>query len=161
MAMNAKDKAVIRGLASEIAELAALPVQDEKRRLWRALNSKRPERPMVMIDQVCWNELASSGELTPQCDDPDCRGYETALRRQLYQWRHFPVDMVIEPFIRVPMAIRNSGFGIGVEEETATVDPENAVISHKYGNQFKTDDDLEKIRTPVVSHDREIGRANV
>jgi hypothetical protein len=61
--------------------------------------------------------------------------------------------MVVEPFIRVPKAIRNSGFGIGVREETAVSDPTNAVVGHKYENQFQTEDDLEKIRVPQISHD--------
>ncbi len=58
------DVAVIRGLAARVAEVAALPVQEEKRALWRKLNGLRPERPMVMIDQVCWNEMNVGDELT-------------------------------------------------------------------------------------------------
>ncbi|MFH1377611.1 MAG: hypothetical protein ABIH86_02535 [Planctomycetota bacterium] len=149
-----KDKSVIRALASEIADNAALPINEDKRRLWRKLNAKQADRPMVMIDQVCWNEMNTNGDLTLQTEDAECRRYEDFFRKTLYQWRHFPVDMVIEPFIRVPMAIQNTGFGIGVHEETTTFDPENSVISHKYENQFKTDEDLDKIKTPVVSNDQ-------
>ena len=47
---------------------------------------------MVMIDQVCWNEMAVGDELTLRCTDAECRGYEQELRRLLFQWRHFPVD---------------------------------------------------------------------
>ena len=49
------DLTTLRELAAQVAEIAALPVQEEKRRLWRKLNALQPERPMVMIDQVCWN----------------------------------------------------------------------------------------------------------
>ena len=51
-----KDKEIIQELASAVAEIAAQPVQREKRELWHKLNALKPERPMVMIDQVCWNE---------------------------------------------------------------------------------------------------------
>ena len=151
--LTAKDKEIIRRLATETAEIAALPIQEEKRRLWRALNGLKPERPMVMIDQVCWNEMNVNDELTLQCSDPECRDYEWRLRSTLFKWRHFPVDMVVEPFIRVNKAINNSGFGIAIEEETSVTDPTNDVVGHKFTNQFETDADLEKIKMPEISHD--------
>ncbi len=148
------DVRVVRELADSVAKIAALPVQEEKRVLWRKLNARRPARPMVMIDQVCWNEMALGDELTLRCDDPECRGYELPLRRTLYQWRHFPVDMVVEPFIRVPKAIGNTGFGIRVREETAVTDPTNSVVGHKFVNQFQAEDDILRIQMPRISHDQ-------
>lgn len=150
--LNKNEKSIVRELAARVAEIAALPIQEEKRALWRKLNALRPERPMVMIDQVCWNEM-DGDELALRCNDPDCRGYEDFLRRTLYQWKHFPVDMVVEPFVRVDKAIHNTGFGVCVEEDTVTTDPTNAVVGHKYFNQFQTEDDLEKIKTPRITHD--------
>jgi hypothetical protein len=147
------DIVVIRKLAAQVAEIAALPIQDEKRRLWRKLNSLQPERPMVMIDQVCWNEMNVGDELTLQCQDPESRSYEESLRRILFQWRHFPVDMVLESFIRIPKAITNTGFGIAVHENIAVTDPENSVVGHTYINQFKTIEDLQKVQIPQISHD--------
>jgi len=153
--LKKKDLTVVRDLAARVAEIAALPVQAEKRSMWRKLNSCEQVRPMVMIDQVCWNEMNVDDELTLHCTDAKMRRYETRLRRTLFQWKHFPVDMVVEPFIRVPKAIRNSGLGIAVREETAVTDPANEVVAHKYENQFQTEDDLEKIRVPEISHDTE------
>lgn len=147
------DLNIIRALAAQTAEIAALPVQEEKRRLWRRLNALQPERPMVMIDQVCWNEMEIGDELTIQCSDADCRYYEEILRRQLFQWRHFPVDMVVEPFILAPMAVTSSGFGIQVDEEIAVLDPQNSVVGHRYLNQFKTLEDVYKVQIPQVTHD--------
>jgi hypothetical protein len=147
------EKNILRELASQTAEIAALPVQEEKKRLWRKLNALQPERPMVMIDQVCWNEMDLDDELKLRCQDPDCRYYEEYFRRTLYQWRHFPVDVVVEPFVRAPMAITNSGFGVPVLEDTAVMDPTNDVVGHRYINQFQCEDDLEKIHTPIISHD--------
>ncbi len=151
--MKKNDVTVIRGLAERVARLAQLPAQDDTRELWRRLNAKRPSRPMVMIDQICWNEMAVGDELTLRCEDPECRKYETVLRRTLYRWEHFPVDMVVEPFISVPMAVHNTGFGLQVVEHTSVGDPTNDVVSHEYENQFQTDDDLDKIAEPRISHD--------
>ncbi len=150
---NTHDRDIIRELAVRVAEVAALPVQEQKRELWRKLNGLKPERPMVTIDQVCWNEMNVDDELTLRCEDPECRGYEWFLRMTLYQWKHFPVDMVVEPFVRVPKAIRNTGIGVGAVEEVAVTDPTNAVVGHAFKNQFVTDADLDKIKMAVVSHD--------
>ena len=152
---GSKDVEMIRELASRVAEIAALPVQEETRALWRRLNARDPVRPMVMIDQVCWNEMNIDDELTLQCTDTECRMYEQRLQRILYQWQHFPVDMVVEPFVRVDKAIRNTGFGMAVHEQVAVTDPTSAVVGHQYENQFQSEDDLQKIRMPEVSHDAE------
>ncbi|HEY3396292.1 MAG TPA: hypothetical protein VGM19_01420 [Armatimonadota bacterium] len=150
--MNQSDQNTIRQLAVEVAALAALPIQEEKKAMWRRLNGLQPVRPMVMIDQVCWPELHVDDELTLRCADPECRQYEEQLRHTLYQWRHFRVDMVVEPCVRVPKAVRNTGFGFSAQERTLG-DPASGVMSHAYQNQFQTDADLDKITLPVVTHD--------
>ena len=152
--MTIHDRTLIRRLAAEVAEIAALPIHEQKRAMWRRLNDKHPDRPMVMIDQVCWNEMNVDDELTLRCKDAECRHYEGHLRQILYQWRHFRVDMVVDPFIRVSKAVSHSGLGVAtIDAEVAITDPTNSVVGHRFTNQFETDADLDKIRTPVVSHD--------
>ena len=58
--LPAADVAVVRELAARVAELAALPVQQERIREWEALNDLHPERPMAMIDEVPWHELTGN-----------------------------------------------------------------------------------------------------
>ena len=147
------DLTIVRDLAGRVAEIAALPVQEEKRRMWRRLNGLKPERPMVMIDQVCWNEMNIDDELTLRCEDPELRGHEWSLRSVLFQWKHFRVDMVVEPFVRVPKAVGNTGFGVGAQEEIAVGDPTNSVVGHRFLNQILTEEDVERIQMPVISHD--------
>lgn len=151
--ISLSDKNIVQYLASQMADIAALPVQKEKRRLWRKLNALTPERPMVMIDQVCWNEMNYDGFLTLCCENEMCRYFEDIFRRTLFQWRHFPVDMVVEPFVRVPKAVFNTGFGVTVQEEIVVTDTTNSVVGHKFFNQFETEKDLEKIQIPHISHD--------
>jgi len=96
-------------------------------------------------------------ELTLLCEDEECRGYETTLRRTLFQWRHFPVDKVVEPFMRIPKAVTGMGLHSGMYgfypiEELAHMDPDG-VPSHKFKNQLPDDAALDKLRTPEIGHD--------
>lgn len=153
--MDQKDRQIVRELARQVAEIAALPVQEETISLWKALNDLKPVRPMVQIDGIPWHEMGVDGELVLQTQDPFCRGIETMLRRTLYQWRHMRVDMVVEPAIVMPKVMRMEGFGIRIEETTEAIDPDNDVISHEFHDQVKTDEDIDKIHTPEVILDVE------
>jgi hypothetical protein len=151
--MKRSDQLVLMELASEVAEIAALPAQQETIALWKGLNGLRPARPMVMIDELPWNEMDVDGELTLQTKDEFCRGLEATLRRTLCAWRHFRVDMVVEPVIDIPKVIRTGGFGVGIEETTLATAENNVILSHHYVDQLRTEDDVEKIRVPVVTLD--------
>ena len=92
--LTQNDRDILRRLADAYMEYALLPVQKEKRDLWKALNRFAPQRPMVNIDQLPWNELeAAWDELRCQVSDHWWRGFELNLCRTLYQWRHFPEDL--------------------------------------------------------------------
>lgn len=155
MSMNAHDRETLRALAYETAEIAALPVQKERRRQWQALNALKPERPLFTIDQVPWHEMNVNDELTMCCKDPFLRQLETEMRRTIYKWRHMRDDLVIESHINVPMAINGITYGIEVAEEKATTDAANDIYSHGYIDQLQTEADLEKLRLPAISLNRE------
>lgn len=155
MSVSRKDRDVLRGLAQRVAEIAALPVQQETICLWKALNGLRPVRPMVMIDQIPWHEMEVGQELTLQTEDDFCREVETTLRRSLYAWRHMRADMVVEPVVEIPKVIRGEGFGIEIVERTAVTDPRNDIVGHAYLDQLQTEDDLRKIREPEIYLDEQ------
>ena len=159
-----QDREILRKLAQKVADIASLPIQDEKKRLWRKHNGLDPERPMVTIDQLCWNELNIDNKLTLVCEDPECRVYEDRFRKILFQWEYFPVDMVVEGYINVSKAIKGAPtttnnlpgalFGMKIIEQTIATDVANDIVSHHYENQFESIDDvMEKIQMPIVSHD--------
>lgn len=155
MRFSKDDAHIIRELAERVAEIAALPVQEEKRRLWKALNGLKPERPMVLMDQLPWHEMDVDGELVLQCENEFCRDLENRFRRILYLWKHMPVDMVVEPYVEIHKVIYGVDFGMHVEEQTIFTDPNNSVISHHYVDQLQTEEDLEKIEIPKVVYDEE------
>ena len=113
-----EDIAVVRELAARVAEIAALPVQQETIKLWQDLNALRPQRPMIQIDEVPWHELRDDPDLQNRCTDAFARGLETTLRQTLYSWEHMRCDMVVEPYVDISKVIRHSGFGISITEDT-------------------------------------------
>lgn len=153
--LKTKELSIVRDLAKEVAQIASVSQQEQKRGLWRKLNGKQPERPMVMIDQVCWNEMNFNNELTLLCQEKRLREWENILRRIIYQWKHFPVDMVVENFIRVPKAVSGMDFGVHPKETVLSNDDTNDVMSHCYTNQFVQMEDLKRIKMPVIHHDQE------
>ncbi|MCL2299558.1 MAG: hypothetical protein FWC27_05365 [Firmicutes bacterium] len=149
--LTTHDKEVLRALAGAYMSYATLPVQKEKIGLWRALNRCEMQRPMVTIDQLPWDELAC-GELACRVEDRYWRGVEQTLRKALYKWRHFPVDMVLDPFIAIPKAVARTGYGIRVKEEI--LGPEGSTCrSHRYINQLLELDDVNLIKDDRVTHD--------
>jgi len=153
MTVSQRDRDILRGLAEQVADVAALPVQQETISLWKALNGLKPVRPMVMIDQIPWHEMDVDGELALQTEGDFSRELETTLRRTLYAWRHMRADMVVEPVLEVPKVIHGEGFGMEVVEEAAVLDPANDVYGHAYIDQLKTEADLQKIREPEIRLD--------
>ena len=145
------DKDILRALAWEYMSCASLPVQKEKIELWKALNRGRMQRPMVTIDQLPWDELACE-DLACRVEDRFWRGVEHELRRRLYKWKHFPVDMVLDPFIAVPKDVRRTGYGMRVKEEI--LGPKDCTAkSHRYINQLLEMDDVNKITDDCIIHD--------
>ena len=153
--MRQHDIEILRGLGRQVAEIAALPIQAETRALHRAVNGLRPIRPVVLIDELPWNEMDVDGELVALSDDPFCRTLETALRRTLYQWQRFPVDMVVEPVIYIPKTIRSTGFGLEIGDSLHSIAGESEIVSHQYRDQLRDEADVERIHTPEVSLDEE------
>ena len=154
--MTTECKKILRELGKEYAEIAHLPVQQEKVNLWKALNDLQPIRPMVMIHQWPLHELLEldNGFLKCRLDAPLFRSVEYHMRLTLLRFRNFPGDMVVLPEIRSPLAVSaKGGYEDLVKESTLATDRLNDVVSHKYEDVIKTEADLEKITDPVISHD--------
>jgi hypothetical protein len=158
MEITQKDKEILRKLASKYMEIASLPVQREKMELWKALNRGNMQRPMVVLDQLPWHELNNDGDLTILSQNSFCRGLEWDLRSTIYKWGHFPVDMVIEPFITIPKSVFNTGYGIGADEDVLRTDETGGVLSHRYHNQIQTEEDIDKIKDMAIFHDEDTSK---
>ena len=153
MNLSKNDISILRDLGKKYMDIATLPIQKEKIELWKAINRGKMQRPMVVIDQLPINELNINKELTCQIQDPFWRNLEFDLRFTLYKWNHFPVDMVLDPFITIPKAITNSGYGISRVVDILETDPTGSVVAQHFTNQFNSMEDVEKIKDMVITHD--------
>lgn len=118
------DNLVIRRLAEQYAEICALPIQEERRRLWREHNSLIKTRVLILC---CWywgsnveRELLAD---RLECEDPFLRNHELWLRNRIFH-ESIGDDTVQEPWITVrashvlPEACRNGNtWGIPYERE--------------------------------------------
>ena len=158
--MNRNDVKVLRDLGRKLAEAAAMQVNAQTIDLWKRLNALKPVRPMIMLDQLPWNELNATGELTLQCQDEYLRGIENELRQRLYKFNHCRGDMVAPDYVEVRKAVRVET-GFHTEETILVSDPTNSVVSHKFQDQIPDDAALDRIPMPVVSVDNELDRKHL
>ncbi|MBN1909108.1 MAG: hypothetical protein JW818_05160 [Pirellulales bacterium] len=150
--ISARDKSVLRELASELAEIAALPVHAEKAVLWQKLNDLQSVRPMVWINEICWQQMNVDDELTLVTEEPWAQDQERELRRTLYQWRHLPGDMIVNDYLACPLAVHSTDFGIIEDVDIVQTDEASDIVSRHFNVQIQDFDDLEKIKMPVVTH---------
>lgn len=163
MAIVKKDKMILRKLAEEVASIAALPIQKKKADMWRRLNRLEFVKPMVWINEIPWHEMGPEVELKTSYEFS--RQQEGYLRRLLYQWKHMPCDMVVEPKIFCPLVIHDTGFGIeanmvSAEGDTGYRDPVVVTGASHFEPVIKTKEDIEKIQMPQVKVDWEATERN-
>jgi hypothetical protein len=147
------DKRVLRTLGEHLAAIAALPVHAETASRWRALNGLRQVKPMVWISDIPWHEMDVNDELRLQTTSGLSRYHEWELRKLIYQWEHMPTDMVVEPVVYSPLVVHSSGVGIAEDVDIAVTDEANFIVSRHFNVQIRDEDDLEKIKIPIVTHD--------
>jgi hypothetical protein len=160
LTVEQQDRAVLRGLAEQWAEVAALPVHKETVAGWKRLNGLQRGKPMLFIYQVPWHEMDVDGELTLQCRDEFCRGIETQMRRTIYGWRHMPGDMVVEGAFACPSVIHDTGFGLEEHVDIVKTDDRSDVVSRHFHVQIRGEADLDLIKTPIVTYDADATERN-
>jgi len=103
----------LRTLAARVGEIAARPIMAEKAKLWTLHNDLKTDTPLVFIDpENGWNEIIRPDTLLSQ--DPLARGWEMALRKQIYWAEEMKDDKVIESFFDVPYSYSNDGWGLPI-----------------------------------------------
>ncbi|HPS55326.1 MAG TPA: hypothetical protein PLP05_07000 [Sedimentisphaerales bacterium] len=150
--LSNKDANILRRLAGKVAEIASLPIHKEKALLWTRLNDLKSKRPMVWINEICWNEMNVDDELTLQCEHSWARDQEDQLRKTIYQWKHLPGDMVINDYLVCPLAIHSTDFGILENVDVIRTDETSDVVSRHFNIQIKEPEDIEKIKFPKITH---------
>jgi len=149
------ERDILRDLGKQIAELAAMPINERRRELRGRINNLERVKPVVYIYEIPWHEMDVNDELRLRTKDPLCQGIETDLRRTLYMWKHMPGDMVVDAVVEQPLCINDTGFGIAEEVDIAITDVKSDVVSRRFHVQIKDEGDIEKIKMPNVTFDAE------
>lgn len=149
--MNRNDVKILRELGKKVAEASALDINAETIAMWKRLNALKPVRPLIMLDQLPWNELNDTGELTLHCADDFLKSIECDLRQRLYKFHHFRGDMVMPNSVEVPKLVYTQE--LRFEEHTLATDASNSVVSHVYTDMIPDEEALDRIPMPVVTVD--------
>ena len=154
MSLSMTEKTALRQLAEKYMKYATLPIQNEKIILWKSINAGTMQRPMVCMDQLPISELLCD-DITCVVTDPFWRDVEWNLRIKLYMWERFPVDMVLEPYISLPKAITNTGYGVSADRESLGEQGTSAMSQH-FTPVIETIEDVSKITDKVISFDEKL-----
>ncbi|MDR2375723.1 MAG: hypothetical protein LBD96_04710 [Treponema sp.] len=142
----------IREYAKQYAELARSPAQDEKRRLWRRLNSFHFEKPLIYMRSVPYYEFFDFSVV--KNEDPFLNGIERNLATVVLYQQKLKDDFIFEPWVKVNAVFSLPGVnrwgvpcGMGekpkdhgaaafkppivTEEDLAKVQPAESIIDEK------------------------------
>lgn len=151
--ISQNDRRILRELAKQVAELAARPIEQEKRDLWYRHNALEPTRPLVFCDpENGWNEI-----LTPDqfgCEGGLARGWEWHLRREIFWGTQMRDDRVIEPYFNVGHVYTETDWGL---RETRIGGEKGG--AWRWEAPLKSYDDMDRLRFPQITVDHEATEA--
>lgn len=139
-AMSTTDRQILRDLALRYAEIAASPVQDQRRARWRRHNSLKDERPLIYVRAFAWQEMS---EWKTRCVDPFFAFHERSLRHLIF-WHGFDDDSIFEPWVTQQAVYTCYGWGVDTPRHTSD-DPRG---SYKVDYPIKSPEDIAKLRKP-------------
>ena len=149
-----KDLAIVKNLAGKYSEISNRDDNLKKLLLHKGVNDLKMERPIVLIDEAPWNELADEPDLILQCENEKMRGIEGYFRRELYKYNHFPADRIFLPYYPIQKAVNSTGIGVEADETTLGGDS-GGIMAHAYNDLLETEEDIEKLKIPEISYDKE------
>jgi len=154
---SSPDVAILRDLAQQVADIAADPIQDERRELWRAHNSFERTRPLICcMWEAAWPEHPDAPS---KCEDPFFQAYETQLKQRIFK-QSLGDDTVIEPWVSVRASVVSPPNGIwGVGHTTTHSGVGGGAWKHQPALQELSD--LDKMVVPKHEIDEDATAANV
>ncbi len=148
MSITIQDRKILRDLARQISDIAALPVQAERRNHWALHNNLKLRRPMILVfPEGSWEELLTDADLV--CEGEQTRSIEWQMRSRLYYHEHFKDDMVIEREWIVNKVIHNSGWGL----ETKQIPSPEKRGAWIFDPVIHKPADLKQLRYPEITYD--------
>ena len=141
------ERQVLRILAGQAAELAARPIEAEKRALWTQHNALRPTRPVIFCDpENAWNEIIPAETLA--CQNPIARAWEFHLRKQVFWGAEMGDDYTLLPFFPVEHVRQELDWGL----RQVQIGGENGG-AYRWNAPVKTEQDLDRLHFPLLRVD--------
>lgn len=147
--MTQNDRKVLKELALRVAELAAGPLEEEKRRLWFRHNALEATRPVIFCDpENGWHEIFPEKHLL--CKGDLARQWEFHLRKEIFWGESMGDDRVVEAVFNVPYVYANTGWGM-----KETIEGGGNGGAYHWDAPLKDYRDMEKLHFPEILIDRE------
>src|ERR1035437_8672716 len=141
------DREILRKLAAEVAELLTLPIEAEKRELWRRHNRLEHVRPVIYCSpENAWNEIFPPEGL--QCEHAVARDWELRLRQFVYYGRSMGDDYTIPQYFDIGHVHEDPFWGLAEQRVGGGHN-----TSYTWISPIKTADDIEKLHLPVLRAD--------
>ena len=142
-----RDIDILRRLAARYAEIAALPIQEEKRRLWTDHFSLKHTRVPILATYGMWNVWCREvfGDHQMDCEDPFYRDFERDLKMRIFQHEVVGDDTIQEPWLTLRASVRGGWGNLwGVEEAMRGPGVEGGAAA--FEPPLKSWDDVAKLR---------------
>ena len=111
MVMSPADAAILRGLAEQVAAIAASQRQAELRRRWTRHNQLAAGRPLVFCDpENGWNEIITLDQV--KCQGTLARRWEVNLRKEIFWGQAMGDDKPVDPVFAVPYTAASDDWGL-------------------------------------------------
>ena len=148
LAMSSADRHILRGLAEDVAQIAASPTMAATRDLWKKHNGLERTRPLVFCDpENGWNEIITEADM--RCTGKLARRWEMSLRKEIFWGREMGDDKPVEPTFNVPYTVSPDDWGVEI-----TYHKTESAGSYIWDNPIKDyEKDLPKLHSPTFELD--------
>ena len=151
MALTTEDRQLLRALAFELKRVSENPIWSENKAEWQRHNALEDGRPLFLVDQLPWNELdmrcTNEGALI---SDRYWKSVEIWLRREIWKATNLKTDMVVDPYIKLRIPYKNSGWGLKGQVTELKLDAKGDVASQHMACLINEPEDIKKIKLPVI-----------
>ena len=143
------ERQILQDLAKRQAEIASMPIQAERAKLWKDFNSLNFHRPMVLAyPEGGWCDLINESQL--QCQQPLLRKWEMTLRKIIYQHENICDDQPVTIFFNIGWVFQIGDYGLS---ETITRSAKRG--SFTWQGPIKNEKDIDKLHIRSINIDRQ------
>ena len=155
MSIAARDLTVLRRLAARKVQIAADPLNLERRRLWYDHDAAAGGRPMVLAESGGVRDaIRPLPDEVLECSDAWARGLERGLRTEIYQFEVLRDDHVVEPRFCTNWRVQIGNYGVEVVYHHS--DAEVTLGARSWDPPLRNlDEDLERLQARSFSVDRQ------